>query len=88
VRCLRAATLAPARSGLPGSESSAATAAPQAAMLSVRGAWARYDGVPVLSGVDLDVLPQACVAVVGESGSGKTTLAAASSGCTRTGPAR
>jgi peptide/nickel transport system ATP-binding protein len=75
VRCLRAATLTSARSGLRGPAPSAATAAPQAAILSVRGVWARYGGVPVLSGVDLDVLPQACVAVVGESGSGKTTLA-------------
>jgi peptide/nickel transport system ATP-binding protein len=31
--------------------------------------------VPVLSGIDLEVPPQSCVAVVGESGSGKTTLA-------------
>jgi peptide/nickel transport system ATP-binding protein len=36
---------------------------------------ASYGPVPVLSGVDLDVPAQSCLAVVGESGSGKTTLA-------------
>jgi peptide/nickel transport system ATP-binding protein len=36
---------------------------------------ARYGPVPALSGIDLEVPPQSCVAVVGESGSGKTTLA-------------
>ena len=44
-------------------------------MLSVRGVSSSYGPVPVLSGIDLDVPPRACVAVVGESGSGKTTLA-------------
>jgi peptide/nickel transport system ATP-binding protein len=47
----------------------------QPVLLSVRGVSARYHGVPALSGVDLDVPAQGCVAVVGESGSGKTTLA-------------
>ena len=51
-------------------------AAPHGAtVLSVRGVSASYGGVPVLSGIDLDVPSRACVAVVGESGSGKTTLA-------------
>ena len=36
---------------------------------------ARYGRAQVLSGVELDVQPESCVAVVGESGSGKTTLA-------------
>jgi peptide/nickel transport system ATP-binding protein len=43
--------------------------------LSVRGVAASYGSTPVLSGIDLEVPPRACVAVVGESGSGKTTLA-------------
>ena len=43
--------------------------------LSVRGISALYGRTPVLSGVELDVPPEWCVAVVGESGSGKTTLA-------------
>jgi len=43
--------------------------------LSARGVVARYGSTPVLSGIDLEVPPRACVAVVGESGSGKTTLA-------------
>jgi peptide/nickel transport system ATP-binding protein len=48
---------------------------PTGAALSVRGVSASYGPVPVLSGVDLDVPAQSCLAVVGESGSGKTTLA-------------
>jgi len=43
--------------------------------LSVRGVTASYGSTAVLSGVGLEVAPQACVAIVGESGSGKTTLA-------------
>ncbi len=39
------------------------------------GVSASYGRKAVLSGVDLDVPPESCVAVVGESGSGKTTLA-------------
>jgi peptide/nickel transport system ATP-binding protein len=76
VRCLRAAA---APSGPPSRPRSlavaAVTAGPATATLSVRGVSARYGGAPVLSGVDLDVPSQACVAVVGESGSGKTTMA-------------
>jgi peptide/nickel transport system ATP-binding protein len=44
-------------------------------VLSVRGVSAGYGRKTVLSGVDLDVPAESCVAVVGESGSGKTTLA-------------
>jgi peptide/nickel transport system ATP-binding protein len=47
----------------------------EAPVLSVRGVSAGYGRKPVLSGVDLDVPAESCVAVVGESGSGKTTLA-------------
>jgi peptide/nickel transport system ATP-binding protein len=46
-----------------------------AATLSLRSVSARYGRAQVLSGVELDVQPESCVAVVGESGSGKTTLA-------------
>jgi peptide/nickel transport system ATP-binding protein len=46
-----------------------------APVLSVRGLSAQYGRAPVLSGVDLQVPPDGCVALVGESGSGKTTLA-------------
>jgi peptide/nickel transport system ATP-binding protein len=44
-------------------------------VLSVRGVTASYGSTQVLSGIDLEVPPRACIAVVGESGSGKTTLA-------------
>jgi peptide/nickel transport system ATP-binding protein len=47
----------------------------EAPVLSVRGVSAGYGRKTVLSGVDLDVPAESCVAVVGESGSGKTTLA-------------
>jgi peptide/nickel transport system ATP-binding protein len=43
--------------------------------LSVRRLSASYGPTPVLSGIDLDVESESCLAVVGESGSGKTTLA-------------
>ena len=46
-----------------------------AATLSLRSVSARYGRAKVLSGIELDVQPESCVAVVGESGSGKTTLA-------------
>ncbi len=74
VRCLRAgdprAQLAE-RPGLP--ESPAPPAGAPA--LSLRGLSAWYGPGQVLSGIELDVPPQTCVAIVGESGSGKTTLA-------------
>jgi peptide/nickel transport system ATP-binding protein len=44
-------------------------------VLSVREVSAGYGRRPALTGVDLDVPAESCVAVVGESGSGKTTLA-------------
>ncbi len=78
VRCLRAAELASAaRAVQPGRRRAAPVAGPPPGtpVLSVRGLSFRYGPVPVLSGIDLDVPPRACVAVVGESGSGKTTLA-------------
>ena len=78
VRCLRA----PEADGVAGAVQSVLRSAGPAAgpppappVLSVRGLSFNYGPVPVLSGIDLDVPPRACVAVVGESGSGKTTLA-------------
>ncbi len=73
VLCLRAAEAGAARTEP--RQPAAAGGPPGPAVLSVRGVCARYGPVPVLSGIDLDVPAQACVAVVGESGSGKTTLA-------------
>jgi peptide/nickel transport system ATP-binding protein len=74
VRCLRAEEAGAARAE-PRRAGAAATPPAGPAVLTVRGVSARYGPVPVLSGIDLDVPPQACVAIVGESGSGKTTLA-------------
>jgi peptide/nickel transport system ATP-binding protein len=44
-------------------------------VLQVTGLDASYGSSQVLSGIDLTVPPNSCVAIVGESGSGKTTLA-------------
>jgi peptide/nickel transport system ATP-binding protein len=74
VRCWRVAQVAAAATERP-MLAPAATVAPGPAVLSLRGVSASYGSVPVLSGIDLDVPSQACVAIVGESGSGKTTLA-------------
>jgi peptide/nickel transport system ATP-binding protein len=74
VRCLRAAEAGAARAE-PAQAAAVSSPPPGALVLSIRGVSARYGPVPVLSGIDLDVPRQACVAVVGESGSGKTTLA-------------
>ena len=74
VRCLRAAEAGAARAE-PAQAAAVSSPPPGALVLSIRGLSARYGPVPVLSGIDLDVPRQACVAVVGESGSGKTTLA-------------
>jgi peptide/nickel transport system ATP-binding protein len=74
VRCWRAPELSVALAS-PARPGSAAVGPGPDALLSVRGVSARYRGVPALSGIDLDLPAQGCVAVVGESGSGKTTLA-------------
>jgi peptide/nickel transport system ATP-binding protein len=74
VRCLRAWDIQASQpKRLPMGPSPAATAG--TLTLAARGVAARYGSTPVLSGIDLEVPPRACVAVVGESGSGKTTLA-------------
>jgi len=74
VRCIRVTGIATASPQRPAVVRSPAPADPAAA-LSVRAVSAGYGRAPVLSGIDLDVPPESCVAVVGESGSGKTTLA-------------
>ncbi len=74
VRCWRAAERDTGRLDRPRPRAAAAGPGP-AALLSVRGVSARYHGVPVLAGIDLDLPARGCVAVVGDSGSGKTTLA-------------
>ena len=43
--------------------------------VEVEGLTYRIDGVSVLDGVDLSVLPQESVAIVGPTGSGKSVLA-------------
>jgi peptide/nickel transport system ATP-binding protein len=74
VRCLRVTEVAARAAASPRrTVRPAARAGPLA--LSVQGVSARYGPALALSGIDLDVPRQACVALVGESGSGKTTLA-------------
>jgi peptide/nickel transport system ATP-binding protein len=75
VRCLRVAQVREATPSTAAALSRAATGAAAAPVLSVRDVSAGYGRRPVLTGVDLDVPAESCVAVVGESGSGKTTLA-------------
>jgi peptide/nickel transport system ATP-binding protein len=74
VRCLRVAQVRESSAGAAAAVSPAAAAA-AAPVLSLRDVSAGYGRRPVLTGVDLDVPAESCVAVVGESGSGKTTLA-------------
>ena len=74
VRCIRVTEIA-AASPRPPVAVTGPAAGEEAMALSLRTVSAGYGRTPVLSGVDLDVPPESCVAVVGESGSGKTTLA-------------
>jgi len=76
VRCLRAAEIEERE------RVRAEVVAPPAAgdgtrtpVLTLRDVLVRYGSVQVLSDINLDVMPESCLAVVGESGSGKTTLA-------------
>src|SRR5262249_16767214 len=74
VRCIRAAEIR-TQSALRPAHVRHPVSVGQAAALSLRSVSARYGRRKVLSGIDVDVPPECCVAVVGESGSGKTTLA-------------
>jgi len=75
VRCLRVAQVRESSTSVAAALGRAATAADEVPILSLRDVAASHGRRPVLSGVDLDVPAESCVAVVGESGSGKTTLA-------------
>jgi len=75
VRCMRVAQVRESSTGVAADLGGVAAAAGEVPVLSVREVSAGYGRRPVLSGVDLDVPAESCVAVVGESGSGKTTLA-------------
>ena len=75
VRCLRVAQVRESSTTLAAALGRRRTAADEVPILSLRDVAASHGRRPVLSGVDLDVPAESCVAVVGESGSGKTTLA-------------
>ena len=49
-------------------------AEPAAPLLSIEGLTAGYAGVPVISGIDLEVAPGRIVCVAGSNGAGKSTL--------------
>jgi peptide/nickel transport system ATP-binding protein len=75
VRCVRVTQIRAAASPASAALSRPAASDGKVPVLSVRGVSASYGRKAVLSGVDVDVPAESCVAVVGESGSGKTTLA-------------
>src|SRR5215470_17193003 len=75
VRCVRVAQVRESSTGVAAALGRTAPAPEEVPVLSVRDVAASHGRRPVLSGVDLDVPAESCVAVVGESGSGKTTLA-------------
>jgi peptide/nickel transport system ATP-binding protein len=75
VRCLRVAQVRESSTSVAAALGHAATTAGEVPVLSLRDVAAVYGRRPVLSGIDLNVPAESCVAVVGESGSGKTTLA-------------
>ena len=43
-------------------------------ILKVADLYAGYDGIPVVFGVSLEVMPGELVAIVGANGAGKTTI--------------
>jgi branched-chain amino acid transport system ATP-binding protein len=57
-----------------GGETGAATAAPKAPLLSVRGVKTFYGSIMALKGVDLDVAEGEIVTLIGANGAGKSTL--------------
>jgi peptide/nickel transport system ATP-binding protein len=75
VRCVRVTQIRASVGRASAALSRPAASDGEGPVLSVRGVSAGYGRKAVLSGVDLDVPAESCVAVVGESGSGKTTLA-------------
>jgi peptide/nickel transport system ATP-binding protein len=75
VRCMRVPQVRESSTGVATALTGAAAAPGEVPVLSVREVSAGYGRRPALTGVDLDVPAESCVAVVGESGSGKTTLA-------------
>jgi peptide/nickel transport system ATP-binding protein len=75
VRCVRVAQVRASSTSVASALTEAAAGPGQVPVLSAREVSAGYGRKPVLTGVDLDVPAESCVAVVGESGSGKTTLA-------------
>jgi peptide/nickel transport system ATP-binding protein len=75
VRCVRAAEPVMKDAGARTAVAGNRWADRSGGALEVRELCARYGPEPVLSGIDLRVGPEQCVAIVGESGSGKTTLA-------------
>jgi peptide/nickel transport system ATP-binding protein len=75
VRCVRVAQVRESSTSVVTALAGAAAGAGEAPVLSAREVSAGYGRRPVLTGVDLYVPAESCVAVVGESGSGKTTLA-------------
>jgi len=75
VRCLRVTQISAAAVRASAATGGLTASGAEAPVLSLRGVSAGYGRKAVLSGIDLDVPAESCVAVVGESGSGKTTLA-------------
>jgi peptide/nickel transport system ATP-binding protein len=75
VRCVRVAQVRASFTGVATALTAATAGAGEVPVLSAREVSAGYGRRPALTGVDLNVPAESCVAVVGESGSGKTTLA-------------